>query len=61
METNQNLNLRSFFPIEGLDIQEVLEEENRIIIKLKSKTTDCLCPKCKNVTSHCHGTYKRKV
>lgn len=61
MEINRNMDLSTFFPIEGLDIQEVLEEENKIGIKLKSKTTDSICPKCNNVTTHCHGTYKRKV
>jgi len=61
MKGCQSLNISTFYPIEGLYIQDVLEEEHKITIKLESQTKNCVCPKCKTISDHCHGTYKRKV
>lgn len=61
MEKNQTLNISSFFPIEGIVVQEVIESELGIAIKLKSETKTCECPQCHTISNHCHGTYVRKV
>ena len=61
MRDNNCLNIRSFFPFEGLHISNIQENDSSIEIKLKSITTTCTCPKCNTVSEHCHGTYKRKV
>jgi len=61
MSDNNCLNIRSFFPFEGLHISNIQENDSSIEIKLKSITNTCICPKCNTVSEHCHGTYKRKV
>lgn len=61
MSTKTHLDLSSFFPIEGLAIQEVIEDDNGIIIKIKSNTQSCKCTKCGSISHHWHGTYRRKV
>lgn len=58
---NKNIDFTSFFPVEGLIIQEIDEIKNSIVIKLKSVTKSSTCPKCNNISRHCHGTYKRRV
>lgn len=58
---SDRLNINSFFPFEGLEIQEIKEKDSGILIKIKSITKTSRCPKCNTVSEHCHGTYKRKV
>lgn len=61
MSNTPTLNLEQFYPIDSLQITEVVEETSRIKIRLKSVTTTCQCPVCQQVSEQYHGTYIRKV
>lgn len=61
MEIENVLNISNFFPIDGLVVQRVDNIESGIVIKLKSNTSSCECPKCNQISTHCHGTYVRTV
>lgn len=60
-ENNNKLTLSSFYPQENLKITEIIQQPGRILIKLKSITHNCICPKCNQRTDKYHGTYIRKV
>ena len=55
------LNLNSFFPEDMLQLTKVEQTEEAIHIYLKSKTKNCVCPKCGQSTEQYHGTYVRHV
>ena len=55
------LELWSFYPQEYFDITEIINTENKIIIKMKSHTITYKCPVCGTEVNHYHGTYLRKV
>ena len=40
---------------------DVIHEEEKNLIQIKSVTNSCICPKCGCVTDKYHGTYIRKV
>lgn len=61
MAENKVLNISSFFSKEAFMLQEVNDTEKGIVIKLKSVTQNCECPKCHTISNNCHGTYLRKV
>lgn len=61
MSVENVLDVSTFFPIEGLTVTRVDNSESGIIIKLKSNTRSCECPKCHSISNHYHGTYVRKV
>ena len=60
MGIQTELNLQNFYPKE-LDIASILEEPDKIIIKMFTRSKNCKCPKCGAVSEHSHGTYERKV
>lgn len=53
--------LDKFYPIDCLKITEVKQETTRILIRMKSISRECRCPKCGKTTNKYHGTYIRKV
>ena len=57
----KKLDLEQFYPMEALEITEVIHDKNKITIRLKSHTTRCECPKCHASSDHYHGTYVRKA
>jgi len=61
MNDNTSLQLQSFFPLDQLKVISVTNENDLIIIKLKSQTKSCVCPKCGTLTKKYHGTYTRRV
>jgi len=61
MKGQDSLLISKYFPQESLVITDVLEETDKIIIRLKSITEACECPKCHKYLVGYHGTYIRKV
>ena len=53
--------INSFYPETELNITEIQEYEKQILIRMKSISKDCRCPKCDCITDKYHGTYIRKV
>ncbi len=53
--------LNAFYPEESLEISNVIQEKDKILIRMKSVTACCTCPKCGQTTKNYHGTYMRKV
>lgn len=53
--------LNAFYPKESLEISNVIQEKDKILIRMKSVTACCTCPKCGHTTNNYHGTYMRKV
>ena len=53
--------INSFYPETKLNITEIQEYEKQILIRMKSISKDCRCPKCGCITDNYHGTYIRKV
>ena len=53
--------LNAFYPEESLKISNVIQGKDKIIIRMKSITKCCTCPKCGQTTTSYHGTYMRKV
>lgn len=38
--------LNAFYPEESLEISNVIQEKDKILIRMKSVTSYCTCPKC---------------
>lgn len=55
------LDLNSFFPEDLLQVTKTERTKETIHIYLKSKTQNCVCPKCGQSTEQYHGTYVRHV
>ena len=53
--------LNAFYPEESLKISNVIQDKDKILIRMKSITACCTCPKCGQTTNNYHGTYMRKV
>ena len=53
--------INSFYPETELNVTEIQEYEKQILIRMKSISKDCRCPKCGCITDKYHGTYIRKV
>ena len=53
--------LNAFYPEKSLEISNVIQEKDKILIRMKSVTACCTCPKCGQTTNNYHGTYMRKV
>lgn len=53
--------LNAFYPEESLKISNVIQDKDKILIRIKSITACCTCPKCGQTTNNYHGTYMRKV
>lgn len=50
-----------FYPATELKITEIQQYEDKILIRMKSISRNCKCPKCGCITDKYHGTYLRKV
>ncbi len=61
MKEIKTIDFMAFFPSEDLNLKNIEINKNGIIIKLKSKTNSCECPKCHKITQQYHGTYVRSV
>lgn len=51
----------SFYPATELKITEIQQYKDNILIRMKSISRNCKCPKCGCITDKYHGTYLRKV
>ena len=60
-DSHGTLCINSFYPETELNITEIQEYEKQILIRMKSISKDCRCPKCGCITDKYHGTYIRKV
>ena len=60
-EPHDALCINSFYPETELNVTEIQEYEKQILIRMKSISKDCRCPKCGCITDKYHGTYIRKV
>lgn len=59
--TVAKLELCSFYPEKFFEIKDCCINESSVIVKLKSKTKSCECPKCHQISTVYHGTYTRSV
>ena len=46
---------------EDFHIEDIKKEGNKNVIYIKSNTSSCKCPKCKEISTEKHSTYKRKI
>lgn len=46
---------------EDFHIEDIKKEDNKNVIYIKSNTSSCKCPKCKEISTEKHSTYKRKI
>lgn len=53
--------LQTFYPAEYLKINEIRNNPNQIVIKMKSTSHACQCQKCGQEAQKSHGTYIRNV
>lgn len=60
MRTNE-LNLETFYPIDSLQLTQIIDSKDTLIIRLKSITTSCECTHCQTVSTDYHGTHRRTV
>lgn len=61
MESSSTLCLYKFYPETDLMITDVKQQKDKILIRMKSISSNCKCPKCNCITEKYHGTYNRKV
>ena len=61
MKKKDILSLNRYFPEDYLKITNIIDGKDKIIIKLKSITSECKCPRCGAILNDYHGTYTRKV
>lgn len=60
-ENKNELTLSAFYPEENFKITEIIQQPDQILIKLKSVTHSCICPRWNQSADKYHGTYIRKV
>ena len=60
-KSNNTLCLYKFYPEKDLMITDIDQQSDKIIIRMKSTSSSCKCPKCNHITQKYHGTYTRKV
>ena len=60
-KSNNTLCLDKFYPERDLMITDIDQQSDKIIIRMKSTSSSCKCPKCNHITQKYHGTYTRKV
>lgn len=58
--TKTALKLHEFFPV-SLEIYDIVSNENKITIYMKSTSKECICPTCGTISKKHHGTYHRRV
>lgn len=49
------LNFESFYPLDSLQLRQVKEDDQTIVIRLKSITSTCECPHCQVISTPHHG------
>ena len=49
-ENKNELALNTFYPEESLKITEIIQQPKQILIKMKSITHNCICPRCNQKT-----------
>ena len=59
--SHSTLCIDSFYPETELKITEIQQDKEQILIRMKSISKKCKCPKCGCITDKYHGTYMRKV
>ena len=59
--SNNTLCLDKFYPEKDLKITDIIQQKDKILIRMKSISKSCKCPKCNYFTNKYHGTYNRKV
>ena len=59
--SNNTLCLDKFYPEKDLKITDIVQQKDKILIRMKSISKSCKCPKCNYFTDKYHGTYNRKV
>lgn len=47
--------LKAFHPEESLEISSIIQEKDKILIRMKSVTACCTCPKCGQLTNNYNG------
>lgn len=57
--TKSDLSL--FYPGDFFEITDYCINENSVVVKLKSTSRSCECPKCHHISNKYHGTYTRSV
>ena len=61
MKKKDIISLSKYFPEKHLKITDATDNKDKIIIRLKSVTSECECPGCNMKLTDYHGTYTRKV
>lgn len=59
--SNNTLCLDKFYPEKDLKITDIVQQKDNILIRMKSISKSCKCPKCNYFTDKYHGAYNRKV
>ena len=61
MKSGSMLCLNKFYPEKDLKIVDIGQQKDKIVIRMKSISKTCSCPKCNCTTNKYHGMYHRKV
>ena len=61
MKSGSMLCLNKFYPEKDLKIVDIGQQKDKIVIRMKSISRTCSCPKCNCTTNKYHGMYHRKV
>ena len=61
IESSNTLCLDKFYTEKDLMITDAKQQKDKILIRMKSISSNCKCPKCNCITEKYHGTYNRKV
>lgn len=61
IDSKSTLCLDKFYPERDLRITDIEQQKDQILIRMKSISKSCKCPKCNCTTDKYHGTYNRKV
>ena len=61
IDSKSTLCLDKFYPERDLRITDIEQQKNQILIRMKSISKCCKCPKCNCPTDKYHSTYNRKV
>lgn len=61
MKSRSTLCLEKFYPETDFLITDVKQQNDKILIRMKSISNSCKSPKCNCITEKYHGTYKRKA
>ncbi len=56
VKSNNTLCLDKFYPERDLMITDIAQQSDKIIIRMKSTSSSCKCPKCNHITQKYHGT-----